>query len=79
MKERKVLISQELFLELYTYFEFEEYDKAPMLRQALNEKLDHMVMHDNYTLYKTAKTEEEREKARQEYLDAKGIHPDFRY
>ena len=38
-----------------------------------------LVMHENYTKYKTAPTAEEREKARQEYLDAKGIHPSFRW
>lgn len=79
MKERRVMISQKLFIDLLSYFEFEEYDKYPEIRKALNEKLDLLVMHENYTKYKTADTEEEREKARQEYLDAKGIHPSFRW
>ena len=38
-----------------------------------------MVMREHYTNYKTASTEEEREKARQKYLDKKGIHSDFRW
>ena len=32
-----------------------------------------------YTTYKTAPTEEEREKARQKYLDSKGIPESFRW
>lgn len=47
--------------------------------KALEIKLDAMVKHDLYTKSKTAETEEEREKARQEYLDKVGIHPDFRW
>ena len=59
--------------------EFEDYEKEPEIRKALNEKLELLVMHENYTKCKTAPTAEEREKARQEYLDAKGIHPSFRW
>ena len=79
MKERKVMISQKLFIDLFSYFEFEEYDKEPEIRKALNEKLELLAMHENYTKYKTADIPEEREKARQEYLDAKGIHPTLRW
>jgi len=38
-----------------------------------------MVRRDLYTKYRTAPTEEEREKARQEYLDKVGMHRDFRW
>lgn len=38
-----------------------------------------MGNHDTYTKSKTASTEEEREEARQDYLDAVGMHPDFRW
>lgn len=79
MKERQVMISLKLFLDLFSYFELDAYDKEPEIRKALNEKLELLAMHENYTKYKTAPTEEEREKARQEYLDAKGIHPSFRW
>ena len=49
MKERKIMISQKLFLDLFSYFEFEEYEKEPEIRKALNEKLELLVMHENYT------------------------------
>lgn len=49
-------------------------------QQALEVKLDKMVLHDLYTKSKdTSLSDAEREKARQDYLDRKGIHTDFRY
>ena len=57
----------------------EKYEKSDDIQKALSEKLDRMVMHDIYTKSKTAVTEEEREKARKEYLDRVGMHPDFRW
>lgn len=50
------------------------------LQKALEIKLDKMVLHDIYTKSKdTSLSDEERERARQEYLDRKGIHKNFRY
>ena len=49
----------------------EEY--LPEIEKALMEKLDSMVKRQLYTTFKTAPTEEEREKARQEYLDKCGM------
>ena len=51
----------------------------PEIEKALTEKLDSMVKRQLYTTFKTAPTEEEREKARQEYLDKCGMHEDFRW
>ena len=49
-------------------------------QQALEVKLDKMVLHDLYTKSKdTNLSEEEREQARQDYLDRRGINKDFRY
>ena len=45
----------------------------------MEDKLEAMIRRDSYTKYKTAPTEEEREKARQEYLDKVGMHRDFRW
>jgi hypothetical protein len=41
--------------------------------------LDALVRHELYEKYKTAPTEEEREKARQEYLDRRGVPDSFRW
>lgn len=45
----------------------------------LEAKLDSLVRHELYSTYKTAPTEEEREAARQKYLENVGIHSDFRW
>lgn len=43
------------------------------------EKLDALVRHELYTKYKTAPSEEEQEKARQEYLDKRGVSASYRW
>lgn len=47
--------------------------------QELENKLDRMVMRDLYGKSKTAPTEEEREQARKEYLDRRGVQENFRW
>jgi len=49
------------------------------VKKGLEQKMDTMVERELYTKSKTAPTEEEREKARQEYLDRRGIQADFRW
>ena len=48
------------------------------VKKGLEQKMDTMVERELYTKSKTAPTEEERKKARQEYLDRRGIQADFR-
>ena len=71
-------ISEELFIELLKYHLMEIDDVLPEIKKGLEEKLEAMVRRDLYTKYKTAPTEEEREKARQEYLEKVGMHQSFR-
>ena len=47
--------------------------------EGLEKKLDAMVNREAYSKFKTAPTEEEREKFRQEYLDRKGMQESFRW
>ena len=54
-------------------------DVLPEIKKGLEEKMEAMVRRDLYTKYKTAPTEEEREKYRQEYLEKKGIPESFRW
>ena len=49
------------------------------IRKGLEKKLDAMVNREVYSKSKTAPTEEEREKFRQEYLDRKGMQESFRW
>ena len=57
----------------------EYYNDGEKIIKELKEKYDKIVNRSLYTKYKTAPTEEEKEKARQEYLNKKGIHSDFRW
>ena len=71
--------SYDLFMELLHYHLVQEDDYAEDIRRSLEEKLDAMVRHELYVKYKTAPTEEEREKARLEYLDRRGVPESFRW
>lgn len=79
MKNRNVQIPYELFFQLLQYFLMENYESKEIIRQGLERKLDTMVNRELYSKYKTASTEEEREKSRQEYLDRRGIPENFRW
>lgn len=78
---KNVQIDFKLFLDLVSYhlLESEDPELAQRCYDGLNKKLDSIVTRDMYSRYKTAPTEEEREKARQEYLDKRGVHRDFRW
>lgn len=76
---KNILISEELFVALVKYHLLEMDDVLPKVKKGLEEKFEAMVKRDLYTKYKTARTEEEREKARQEYLEKVGMHQSFRW
>ena len=63
MKNRNVQIPYELFFQLLQYFLMENYESEEIIRQGLERKLDTMVNRELYSKYKTAPTEEEREKS----------------
>ena len=72
---KNVQISEELFFALLKYHLVEIEDVLPEIKKGLEDKLEAMVRRDLYTKYKTAPNEEEREKARQEYLEKVGMAP----
>ena len=74
---KKVQIPQELFMKLLRYHLLD--DDTEEVKNGLEQKMNAMVERELYTRSKTATTEEEREKARQEYLDRRGIPEDFRW
>ena len=49
------------------------------MKNVLEDKMEKLARHEIYSKFKTAPTEEEKEKARQEYLDMVGMHKDFRW
>ena len=77
-RKSQVQIPKDLLLALFQYHLAGNEEYLPEIEKALMEKLDSMVKRQLYTTFKTAPTEEEREKARQEYLDKCGIKHNFR-
>ncbi|MEE1249710.1 MAG: complexin-2 [Lachnospiraceae bacterium] len=76
---KNIQISEQLFMALMKYHLLGMEDILPEIKRGLEEKLEAMIKRDLYTKYKTAPTEEEREKARQEYLEKVGMHRSFRW
>lgn len=76
---KNIQISEELFFELLKYHLAGQEDCLSQIQRGLEEKMDSMVKRQLYTTYKTASTEKEREKARQEYPDKIGMNQDFRW
>lgn len=76
---KSIQISYELFVDLVLYHLNSEDDCEEEIRQGLEQKLDAMLNRQLYSQYKTAPTEEEREQARQEYLDRRGVSQSYRW
>jgi hypothetical protein len=76
---KNVQLPYDLFFALIQYHLMMDDDYEEEIRQGLEQKLDALVRHELYEKYKTAPTEEEREKARQEYLDRRGVPDSFRW
>ena len=52
---------------------------APEIKSGLENKLEAMDRRELYTQYKMGKTEEDREIARKEYLEKRGMKEEFRW
>ena len=76
---KSVQISYDLFVALVEYHLACDDDCAEEIRQGLERKLDALVRHELYAKYKTAPRQEDREKARQEYLEKRGVPDSFRW
>lgn len=76
---KNVQIPQELFMKLLRYHLLNDDSCTEDVKKGLEQKMNTMVERELYTESKTAPTEEEREKARQEYLNRRGIQADFRW
>lgn len=76
---KNVQIPTDLFFDICDYFfKEQEDDLADDIRKQLNLKVDKLINHELFSQYKTAPTGAEREKARQKYLDRRGIPGSFR-
>lgn len=76
---KNVQITYELFVALVQYHLMGNDDCTDTIQQGLEKKVDSLVLHDLYARSKTAPIGEEREKARQEYLDRRGVRDSFRW
>ena len=74
-----IQISEQLFFSLIKYHLVDMESELPEIKKGLMDKMNAMVMRELYSKYKTAPTEEEKEKARQEYLDKRGVPESFRW
>ena len=69
-----------LILDLYDYeLDADVSSTINRLETALNDKIMANEKRQAYVAYKTAASFEERETARQKYLDLAGINPDWRW
>ena len=75
----KSQISEKLFVDIVKYFLLEQEERLPEIRRGLEQKLDALAMRELYTKYKTAPSEADREKARREYLERRGVPKSFRW
>ena len=69
---RGILIKHSLFFMIYEYFVYGDIENHDEIRIELTEKMQKMQCHRLYSLSKKAPTEEEREAAKQEYLETVG-------
>lgn len=76
---KNVQISQELFMQLLRFHLVEDNSCEREIKRELEKKLDRMVLRDLFGKSKTAPTQEEREQARKEYLDRRGVPESFRW
>ena len=76
---KHVQIPQEWFVLLIHYHLMEDDSHVDEIRIGLEKKLDAVVLRELYGKSKTVPAEEEREKARQEYLDRRGISDSVRW
>ena len=76
---KNVQIPLKLFLELYGYVVLGEYQFHDDIVRQLEDKHRKVYNHLLYTTSKTAKSEKEREEARQKYLDKVGMKDSYRY
>lgn len=78
-KNKQIQIPQSLFTEIMAYFLLDRTDLDESIKKGLNDKLDAIVKHELYTTSKTAPNAEQREQARQEYLEKVGVPESFRW
>lgn len=81
-KPKTVQISEELFMDLCRVIlgGVDDQETVSRASRGLQDKLNRVVAHKLYeTMHDQLKSPQEREKARQDYLDSRGIPDSFRW
>ena len=81
-KPKEIRIDYSLFVDLYVYAcRHPEYEDLQFKRLCadVKRKLEAIMRHDLYSLYKSGANEEIRGKARQDYLNAVGLLDSFQW
>lgn len=81
-KPKNIQIDFDLFQDLVAYaIRHSDTDDAQFTRieYGVRKKLDAMLRHDLYTMYKSGASESERSSARKKYLNAIGLFVDFNW
>lgn len=78
---KNVQIPLELFVQLCKFHlaDINDSETTEAIYKGLNDKIDQMARRELYTTYKTAESADDRERARQAYLEQIGLHKDFRW
>ena len=79
MSERKIQIPEKVFYELVKFHLLGKTDAEEEIKTQLLKKLDALAEHQLYTRSKKAASQNEREQARKEYLERRGISAAFRW
>ena len=74
-----VQISQELFMKLARYHLLGDLTLGEDIKKELNSKMERLIDRQIYTKSKMGTSKEDRENARREYLERKGIPESFRW
>ena len=81
-KPTTVKLEMDLFFDILDFLKIHEDAKSPLylsIQGRIVDKLGRMVTHDYYTHFKTAKSEEERAKYFNKYLDEMGMPAELRW
>jgi len=76
---KQIQIPEELFVLLMKYHLLDMDEVQSEIKKGLMDKMDSITMRLLYSKYKSAPTEEEKQKTRQEYLDKRGMLESFRW
>lgn len=80
-RKKSVTIPEELWTRIQYHFQCDDANSENIeaIKRLILEKQQAQERREQYTQYKTGATEEERERARRDYLDAVGIPNSFRW